>query len=269
MIQWWLETGGMWKGPQVSQPWSHMNRTMRRQCQAGVKSSGKKSLGQSPSKSTETGGTQPGLRWPALCTAHPWASRSQTPVTLRPGLCCSHPRNPPLLLSSITQAPAHLSPAQRRLGYLHTPDCSFSCSPSCYLSLLFAPLSPTSLPIMWATQRIQSQDSFELSQHPGHFRHGALHLCFCENILSNEYKRKWTQDRWVFIWNHCRLGFPGGSVAKNPPASAGDVGLIPGSGRSTREGSGNLLQYSCLGNPLDRGAWRATDHGVTNESDTT
>ena len=58
-------------------------------------------------------------------------------------------------------------------------------------------------------------------------------------------------------------GFPGGSVIKNPPASAGDAGLIPGLGRSPGKGNDNLLQYSCLGNPMDRGAWRATVHGVT------
>ena len=61
-------------------------------------------------------------------------------------------------------------------------------------------------------------------------------------------------------------GFPGGSA---PPASAGDVGCIPKSGRSTGEGNGNLLQYSCLGNPVDRGAWWATVHGVTKELETT
>ena len=55
-------------------------------------------------------------------------------------------------------------------------------------------------------------------------------------------------------------------VVKNPPADAGDlrdVGWIPGSGRSPGEGNGNPLQYSCLENPMDRGAWRATVHGVT------
>ena len=65
------------------------------------------------------------------------------------------------------------------------------------------------------------------------------------------------------------LGFPGGSVVKIPPASVGDVSLIPGWGRSPGEGSGNPLQYSCLKNPMDRGAWRAIAHGVTKESDTT
>ena len=66
--------------------------------------------------------------------------------------------------------------------------------------------------------------------------------------------------------------FPGGSVIKNLPANAGDVGdpgLIPGLGRSPGEGNVNLLQYSCLENPMDRGAWQVTVHGVTKESDMT
>ena len=61
------------------------------------------------------------------------------------------------------------------------------------------------------------------------------------------------------------MGFPGGSVVKNPPASAGatgDVGLIPELRRSPGEGNGNPLQYSCLGNPMDRGAWQVTVHGI-------
>ena len=51
-------------------------------------------------------------------------------------------------------------------------------------------------------------------------------------------------------------------VVKNPPANAGDVGPIPGSGRSPGEGRGNPLQYPCLGNPMDRGAWQGALHGV-------
>ena len=52
-------------------------------------------------------------------------------------------------------------------------------------------------------------------------------------------------------------------VVKNPPANVGNVGWIPGSGRSSEVGSGNPLQYSCLKNPMDRRAWQATVHGVT------
>ena len=48
-------------------------------------------------------------------------------------------------------------------------------------------------------------------------------------------------------------------VVKNPPANAGDQSSIPGLGRSPGEGNGNSLQYSCLGNPMDRGAWRAME----------
>ena len=58
------------------------------------------------------------------------------------------------------------------------------------------------------------------------------------------------------------MGFPRGSVVKNWPADAGDMGLTPGPGRSPGEGNGNPLWYSCLGNPVDRGAWRATVPGV-------
>ena len=63
-------------------------------------------------------------------------------------------------------------------------------------------------------------------------------------------------------WPVAQMGFPGGSVVKNTPANVGDMGLIPGWGRSPGEGIGNLLQYSCLENPMDRGAWWATVHGV-------
>ena len=59
------------------------------------------------------------------------------------------------------------------------------------------------------------------------------------------------------------LGFPGGSVVNNLPANAGDTGSIPGLGRSPGKGNGNPPEYSCLENPTDRGAWRATVHGVT------
>ena len=59
------------------------------------------------------------------------------------------------------------------------------------------------------------------------------------------------------------LGFPHSSVGKESACNAGDLGLIFGSGRFSGEGNGNLLQYSCLENPMDRGARQATVHGVT------
>ena len=64
------------------------------------------------------------------------------------------------------------------------------------------------------------------------------------------------------------MGFPGGSVVKSPAANAGEAGSIPVSGRSPGAGNSNPLQYSSLGNPMDRGAWQARVHGVTEELDT-
>ena len=62
----------------------------------------------------------------------------------------------------------------------------------------------------------------------------------------------------MYLW-----GCPGGSDGKESACNAGDLGSIPGLGRSPGEGNGNPLQYSCLENPMDRGAWWATVHGVT------
>ena len=56
-------------------------------------------------------------------------------------------------------------------------------------------------------------------------------------------------------------GLPGGRIVKNTPANAGDAGSIPGSGRSPGVGNGNLLQYSWLEKPMERGAWQAPVHG--------
>ena len=58
------------------------------------------------------------------------------------------------------------------------------------------------------------------------------------------------------------VDFPGGSEVKASACNVGDLGLIPGLGRAPGEGSGNPLQYSCLENPMDGGAWWATVHGV-------
>ena len=65
------------------------------------------------------------------------------------------------------------------------------------------------------------------------------------------------------------MSFPGGSVVKNSPANAGNLCSISRLGRSPGEGNGNPLQYSCLGNAMDRGAWQATVQEVTKELYTT
>ena len=65
------------------------------------------------------------------------------------------------------------------------------------------------------------------------------------------------------------MGFPGGSEVKDLPANAADPGSIPGLGRYSGEGNRNPLLYACLENYMDRGAWRATVHGVTKELATT
>ena len=73
----------------------------------------------------------------------------------------------------------------------------------------------------------------------------------------------------TYVYVYVQKGFPGGSVGKESTCKAGeagaarDLGLIPGLGRSPGGGNGNPLQYSCLGNPMDRGAWWATVNGVT------
>ena len=70
------------------------------------------------------------------------------------------------------------------------------------------------------------------------------HEAFCHVI---------TLGKIDLVYNWC-LGFPGGTVIKNPPANAGDMGSVPGSGRSPGERNSYLLQYSCLENSMDRGA---------------
>ena len=69
---------------------------------------------------------------------------------------------------------------------------------------------------------------------------------------------------WFFLNTYSTwLGFPGGSEVKASASNVGDLGSIPGLGRSPGGGNGNPLQYSCLENPMDRGAWRAAVHGAT------
>ena len=87
-----------------------------------------------------------------------------------------------------------------------------------------------------------------------------------QKIARSWWKEEWTGGERVFRAVKILGGFFGGSAVKNLPASAADTGSIPGSGRSPGEGNGNPLQYSCLGNPRDRGVWWAAVHGVAKES---
>ena len=78
--------------------------------------------------------------------------------------------------------------------------------------------------------------------------------------------KKWLQGanmaKMFALYPPIQAGFPGGPAVKHPPANAGDTGLIPELGRSPGEGNSNSPQYSCLENPMDRGAWQAAVHGI-------
>ena len=82
--------------------------------------------------------------------------------------------------------------------------------------------------------------------------------CLCTGNSSSQSWAKSLQSSREY-W----LSFPGGSNSKESACGGGDTGLIPGSGCFPGEGNGYPLQYSCPGNPMDRGAWRATVHRVT------
>ena len=90
------------------------------------------------------------------------------------------------------------------------------------------------------------------------------HLCIFSTEMSILVLCAFLIGLFILLLLGCKspVGFPGGSVVKNLPANAGDSYSISGWGRSPREGNVNPLQYSCLGNPSDRGNWQATAHGV-------
>ena len=83
--------------------------------------------------------------------------------------------------------------------------------------------------------------------------------CLGLNLGSNTW---WLHGGELFVLPNFALGFPGGSDSKDSTCNAGDLGSIPGLGRSPGEGNGTLLQYSCLENSMDRGAWGAPGHSV-------
>ena len=87
-------------------------------------------------------------------------------------------------------------------------------------------------------------------------------LTLCDPMVTNPsllHLLHWQAGSLSWYYPIC---FPGGSEVKASACNVGDLGSIPGSGRSPGEGNGNPLRYSCLENPMDRGAWWATEHGV-------
>ena len=100
-----------------------------------------------------------------------------------------------------------------------------------------------------------------------------VRIFWCDFFLLSNTLLYHSLVSWIFYskiskhhikqWEIChRLYLPGGSEVKASACNAGDLGSIPGSGRSPGEGNGNPFQYSCLENPMDGGAWWATVHGV-------
>ena len=90
-----------------------------------------------------------------------------------------------------------------------------------------------------------------------------LCACVCVRVCTHSSVVEVGRDTLIFIDHlHSSGGFPGGSDGKESACNAGDLDLIPRLGRSPGEGNGTPLQYSCLGNATDRGAWWATVHGV-------
>ena len=90
----------------------------------------------------------------------------------------------------------------------------------------------------------------------------ALQSCFPFHTFisiyhSDSHQESLAPDLWSTI---IHAGLPWWLSSKNPPANAGDLGSIPGSGRSPKEGNGNTLPYACLGNPMDRGTYHSGGH---------
>ena len=159
------------------------------------------------------------------------------------------------------------------------PNFSFF---STYFTQAFCTVPPIVLLSMsWKTRKLDPDDqsTFYLTHLiPDLLLHFSLEACVTTLAWFSSNPRGFSLNP-LYVGMSCFLdlffslltsfhpgGFPGGSVVKNLPASAGDardMGSVPGSGRFPGEGSGNPLQYPCLENPMDRGAWWGRVHGVT------
>ena len=152
----------------------------------------------------------------------------------------------PLPTSRFRQAPVHLDATRRPtglgLGQLH-PHPSTPSTPG--MPTIFSPLKERKL---LCDQGLDPQGGGGWDKESKH-----------KAVVSASHYHSARKLR----------AFPCGSVVKSKKTPPANAGSIPGLGRVPEEGNGTPLQYSCLGNPMDRGAWRATVHGVLKESNTT
>ena len=128
-------------------------------------------------------------------------------------------------------------------------------------------------PESWEAEGKQNICTCELCVNTHTHTHTHIYTeTYIHNIHSCTHIQLYTQICTYYIYTYTCIcthvfihiqGFPGDSEVKDPPANAGDMGLIPGLGRSPGGGNGNTLQYSCLENSIDRRAWQAAVHWVT------
>ena len=109
---------------------------------------------------------------------------------------------------------------------------------------------------------LQSMGSRELRLNSSSTCHKPRSIEACASQLLSLRCRAW-KPVYTFSHIYTKVGFPGDSDIKESPWNMGDPGSVPGSGGSPGEGNGHPLQYSCLEDSMDRGAWRDTVHGVT------
>ena len=148
------------------------------------------------------------------------------------------------------------------------PPCpSSSCPSSLDYPWLKAIQPGTSLAIQWLGLCTFTAEGLDLI--PGQEIKNPQVAWYGQKNTKERYSQTWQLMLWLANTYIIDWSFPCDSIVRNPPANEGGEGSIPGSGRSPEEGNGNPLQYSCLGNPMDRGAWWATVHGGRNESDVT
>ena len=140
----------------------------------------------------------------------------------------------------------------------HVPTCWFLCSPMSQRDIS----SPKTgnLLLHWRG-RTPPHPAHILQHMVGYGSRTMLQTCVIPDALNHWWICPWLWALSLIL--KLGKGFPGGLDDKESAWNSGDLGLIPGWGRSPREGNGNPLWYSCLENPMDRGAWQATDHGVT------